>query len=84
MARNINVEEAASWSKEELQTNVEYLEIRCRFPELDRISEILGSKATKAEPDSVPEVEEDEVEEEVVEAPKPRTKPRTRKKEIAE
>ena len=78
MARNINVEEAASWSKEELQTNVEYLEARCNWPALDRIKELLAEKP-KAKPDSVPEVEE-----EVVEAPKPRTKPRTRKKEIAE
>ena len=47
MSREIDVEEAASWSQEELESNVNYLTQRVRWAELNRIEEILGSDAVE-------------------------------------
>jgi len=77
MARIIKVEEANSWSKEETEINIDYLTVRCRWSELNRIEELRGMKGEPETP-----VEETAEETSVEETPKSKaaTKPRTSKK----
>ena len=50
MAKEIDVEQAKSWSKEEAEYNIKYLEDRNRFAQVDRIRELRGG-ATEDEND---------------------------------
>lgn len=49
MAREINVEEAASWDDQEAADNIQYLEVRARYPELARVAELRGVEAPAEE-----------------------------------
>jgi hypothetical protein len=86
MAKNINVEEAASWSKEEAQANLKYLSDRLRWKEHARALELRDESAPEeeeptdeveettdeetAEEESVEETEEEPAEEVQEEEPK--------------
>ena len=46
--KEINVEEAASWSDEEAAYNLQYLSQRSRYEEMDRINAIRGGAPAQA------------------------------------
>lgn len=47
MAKQINISEAASWSEEETQLNLTYLETRGRFAEADEVRILRGEPAVE-------------------------------------
>jgi hypothetical protein len=48
MAREIKVEEAASWSQEETEKNLAYLEARVRWAEIRRVNELRAEGAEES------------------------------------
>lgn len=67
MSRDVNYQDAASWSKEEARANLEYLDTRGRTWELEQAKRLIlensGKSAPSAAPsgDEVPEGTVDEV-----------------------
>lgn len=65
MAREINVEEAASWDDQEAAENIQYLEVRARYPELARVKELRGEEAPaggdEGEPGDLMDLKKDEL-----------------------
>jgi L-alanine-DL-glutamate epimerase-like enolase superfamily enzyme len=49
VAKEIDVEKAASWTEGEAEFNIKYLEDRVRFEDVARVRELRAKKSTKAE-----------------------------------
>lgn len=64
MTKEINVEEAESWSKDEAAYNLEYLEARGRTAEVARINELRGD-APSADGDDYSDMTVDELQDEL-------------------
>lgn len=54
MSRDVNYQDAASWSKDEARANLEYLDTRGRTWELEEAKRLILEKAGKSAPSDAP------------------------------